>query len=115
MQRTGLLVRLLWVQSWLSYLLTSHVPSLSLGVLIYKRTTGEPLPQTLVIRSKSHEEDSASNRLLPAPPCVLTQGIIWAGGLGKRQSSLLGGGRSEWWGGHFLVVIGGQGAHHRGN
>ena len=80
--------QVLRVQPWLPYLPTSQVPSLSLSVLICKGKTDEPLPQTLVIRSKHHEEDSAPDGLrLPSPPSFLTQGIIWAGGLGKRMSS----------------------------
>ena len=42
----------------------------------------------------------------PPPPSFLIQGILWAGGLGKRMSSLLGGSRSEWQWNHLLAVIG---------
>ena len=63
MQRAGLWVKVSGVQSWLPYMLTKQVPSLSISVLIR-----HPSFWTLVIRSKCHEKGSVSDKLMLSGP-----------------------------------------------
>lgn len=118
-QRAGLCVKVPGVQSWLPYMLTKQVPSLSISVLICKGKTDTLLSEhwlqgVNIMRKVQYLTSWCS--LAPSPPSFLIQGIIWAGSLKKRMIHLPGSHISEWRWKHLLLVTEvEQGTHHLGS
>ena len=72
--------------------------SVSLSVLICQRSHKWPLHHSAgskvnAMRKGRHPERCCSHPL--PPPCLLTQGVLWAGSLEKRKGHLPGGSRPE--------------------